>query len=130
MPREIVLFLSGMRNYDMAVALSDYTPNLQFADALAQTGTPKLLTSLTQLELYAKVAPALAPHAIVASNTSGLSINALAQALPEALRAAGYRTALVGKWHVNRVPDHGPTNYGYDYFFGVAAGAADYFRHG
>ena len=50
----IVLFLSGMRNYDMAVALSDYTPNLQFADALAQTGAPKLLTSLTQLELYAK----------------------------------------------------------------------------
>jgi predicted amino acid dehydrogenase len=50
----IVLFLSGMRNYDMAVALSDYTPNLYFADALAQTGAPALLTSLTQLELYAK----------------------------------------------------------------------------
>ena len=50
----IVLFLSGMRNYDMALALSDYTSNLQFADALTQTGAPKLLTSLTQLELYAK----------------------------------------------------------------------------
>jgi predicted amino acid dehydrogenase len=50
----IVLFLSGMRNYDMAVALSDYTPNLNFADALTQTGAPALLTSLTQLELYAK----------------------------------------------------------------------------
>ena len=49
----IVLFLNGMRNYDMAVALSDYTPNLNFADALAQTGAPKLLTSLSQLELYA-----------------------------------------------------------------------------
>ncbi len=49
----IVLFLNGMRNYDMAVALSDYTPNLNFADALAQTGAPKLLTSLTQLEMYA-----------------------------------------------------------------------------
>ena len=43
-----------MRNYDMAVALSDYTPNLSFADALAQTGAPTMLTSLTQLELYAK----------------------------------------------------------------------------
>ncbi len=50
----IVLFLSGMRNYDMAVALSDYTPNLNFADALAQTGAPTMLTSLQQLELYAK----------------------------------------------------------------------------
>ncbi len=50
----IVLVLNGMRNYVMAVALSDYTPNLNVADALAQTGAPKLLTSLTQLELYAK----------------------------------------------------------------------------
>ena len=50
----IVLFLSGMRNYDMAVALSDYTRNLFFADALAQTGAPALLNSLAQLELYAR----------------------------------------------------------------------------
>ena len=50
----LVLFLSGIRNYDMALALSDYTPNLKFADALAQTGAPTMLTSLTQLELYAK----------------------------------------------------------------------------
>ncbi len=50
----LVLFLSGMRNYDMAVALSDYTKNLSFADALFQTGAPAMLTSLEQLELYAK----------------------------------------------------------------------------
>ena len=37
-------------------------------------------------DLYAKIAPHLAPHAIVASNTSGLSINALAEALPTAVR--------------------------------------------
>ena len=49
-----VLFLSGMRNYDMAVALSDYTRNLSFADALFQTGVPAMLGSLDQLELYAK----------------------------------------------------------------------------
>jgi len=50
----LVLFLSGMRNYDMAVALSDYTQNLSFADALFQTGAPTMLGSLEQLELYAK----------------------------------------------------------------------------
>ncbi len=37
-------------------------------------------------DLYAKVGPHLAPHAIVASNTSGLSINLLAEALPAAVR--------------------------------------------
>jgi len=36
--------------------------------------------------LYGKIAPYLAPHAIVASNTSGLSIDALSQALPADLR--------------------------------------------
>ncbi|MBU6195167.1 MAG: 3-hydroxyacyl-CoA dehydrogenase/enoyl-CoA hydratase family protein [Burkholderiales bacterium] len=38
-------------------------------------------------DLYAKVAPHIAPQAIVASNTSGLSITELSQALPEALRS-------------------------------------------
>ena len=38
-------------------------------------------------DLYHKIAPFVAPHAIVASNTSGLSITKLSQALPEAMRA-------------------------------------------
>lgn len=37
-------------------------------------------------DLYAKIAPHLAPGAIIASNTSGLSMAALAQGLPEAIR--------------------------------------------
>ena len=37
-------------------------------------------------DLYERIAGALAPEAIIASNTSGLSITALAAALPEALR--------------------------------------------
>ncbi|WP_425514554.1 3-hydroxyacyl-CoA dehydrogenase/enoyl-CoA hydratase family protein [Georgfuchsia toluolica] len=37
-------------------------------------------------DLYRKIAPHVAPHAIIASNTSGLSINHLASVLPEALR--------------------------------------------
>lgn len=38
-------------------------------------------------ELYAKVAPHLGPHAIFATNTSGLSIERLAQGLPPELRS-------------------------------------------
>ncbi len=38
-------------------------------------------------DLYAKVGPYLSDHAVIASNTSGLSINALVTALPEHLRA-------------------------------------------
>ncbi len=39
-----------------------------------------------KLALYEKIAPALAPHAIVASNTSGLSITKLSAALPESIK--------------------------------------------
>ncbi|HAJ11090.1 MAG TPA: 3-hydroxyacyl-CoA dehydrogenase [Comamonadaceae bacterium] len=39
-----------------------------------------------KLDLYQKIAPFVAPHAIVASNTSGLSITKLSEALPEAIR--------------------------------------------
>ncbi|MDD0838298.1 3-hydroxyacyl-CoA dehydrogenase/enoyl-CoA hydratase family protein [Curvibacter sp. HBC61] len=39
-----------------------------------------------KLDLYKKIAPFVAPHAIVASNTSGLSITALSEALPEAIK--------------------------------------------
>ncbi len=39
-----------------------------------------------KLDLYTKIAPHLAPHAIVASNTSGLSITKLSEALPESIK--------------------------------------------
>ena len=39
-----------------------------------------------KLDLYQKIAPHLAPHAIVASNTSGLSITKLSEALPDAIK--------------------------------------------
>ncbi len=39
-----------------------------------------------KLDLYKKIAPFVAPHAIVASNTSGLSITKLSEALPENIK--------------------------------------------
>ncbi len=39
-----------------------------------------------KLDLYKKIAPYLPESAVIASNTSGLSINTLAEALPESLR--------------------------------------------
>jgi len=39
-----------------------------------------------KLDLYKKIAPHVAPHAILASNTSGLSITKLSEAVPESIR--------------------------------------------
>jgi arylsulfatase A-like enzyme len=49
--------------------------------------------------------------------------------LPSLLRAAGYHTSLVGKWHLGISQDFGPLKSGYESFYGVHFGAADYFRH-
>lgn len=44
-------------------------------------------------------------------------------------RDAGYRTGLIGKWHMGSLPKYGPTLSGYDSFFGIRLGFADYFNH-
>lgn len=49
--------------------------------------------------------------------------------LPSLLRAAGYRTALAGKWHLGYPPAFGPMLSGYDEFFGPMSGGVDYFTH-
>jgi arylsulfatase A-like enzyme len=49
--------------------------------------------------------------------------------LPSLLRATGYRTALVGKWHLGWPPTFGPLKSGYDEFFGQLGGAMTYFTH-
>lgn len=50
--------------------------------------------------------------------------------LPSLLRAAGYRTLLVGKWHLGWLPNFGPLQSGYDHFYGFRSGATDYFIRG
>ncbi len=49
--------------------------------------------------------------------------------LPSLLGSLGYRTSLVGKWHLGELPMFGPLKSGYERFFGVVGGALDYFRH-
>jgi arylsulfatase A-like enzyme len=45
------------------------------------------------------------------------------------LRGAGYRTALVGKWHAGYLPQYSPNKSGYEEFFGIFSGGVDYFTH-
>jgi len=50
--------------------------------------------------------------------------------LPQALREAGYSTAIVGKWHLGHYePAYLPTQRGFDRQYGHYNGAIDYFTH-
>jgi arylsulfatase A-like enzyme len=49
--------------------------------------------------------------------------------LPLQLKAAGYQTSLVGKWHLGTQDKHSPLRHGYDHFWGLRGGGVDYFTH-
>jgi arylsulfatase A-like enzyme len=48
--------------------------------------------------------------------------------IADRLKAAGYATGLVGKWHLGSLPQFHPQKRGFDEFFGFLGGAHDYFR--
>jgi arylsulfatase A-like enzyme len=56
--------------------------------------------------------------------------------IAEVLRSAGYRTAMAGKWHVTKFVEprdetkkyNWPLQRGFDHYFGIIQGSADYFR--
>jgi arylsulfatase A-like enzyme len=50
--------------------------------------------------------------------------------LPQALREAGFTTAIFGKWHLgHHTPEFLPTRRGFDHQYGHYNGALDYFTH-
>src|SRR3954468_13603939 len=50
--------------------------------------------------------------------------------LAQALRDAGYETAITGKWHLGHFrPEYLPTHRGFDHQYGHYNGALDYFTH-
>ncbi len=49
--------------------------------------------------------------------------------LPEALKDAGYATALIGKWHLGYLEPYNPLHHGFDQYRGFKSGNIDYHSH-
>lgn len=65
---------------------------------------------------------------IPAAGTYGLPLDEYL--LPQALKDAGYSTALVGKWHLGHAkPEYWPRQRGFDSFYGALVGEIDHFKH-
>jgi arylsulfatase A-like enzyme len=45
------------------------------------------------------------------------------------MKGSGYETVLIGKWHLGFMPQHSPVKNGFDYFFGIHSGGADYISY-
>ena len=69
------------------------------------------------LEWFLTIAPADRERGLPASGES----------LPALLKATGYSTGLVGKWHLGWKPEFGPNAHGFDEFYGFLSGAHSYY---
>ena len=56
-----------------------------------------------------------------------LGLPATGTSLPALLKASGYATGLLGKWHLGWKPEFGPNAHGFDEFYGFLSGAHSYY---
>ncbi len=54
-------------------------------------------------------------------------LNTRVATIADRLRTAGYRSYLIGKWHLGKTPDKLPTAHGYDHAFALSQSGADNF---
>ncbi|MER7736151.1 sulfatase-like hydrolase/transferase [Streptomyces erythrochromogenes] len=108
------------------------TPNLdrlarqgvRFTDAYSGSAT----CSPTRFSLYTGRYPARTRGGLaepIADKSVGLEPTH--PTLASLLKASGYATALIGKWHAGYLPDYSPTKSGWDEFFGNFGGALEYY---
>ena len=104
---------------------------LKFTDGYANSPvcSPTRFALMTARYQYRLRGAAEEPINSKARHSTTLGLPSSHPTLPSQLKAAGYRTALIGKWHLGYPPTFGPLSSGYDEFFGPMAGGVDYFSH-
>ncbi len=134
-PNIVVILADDLGNADLGYRGSDIrTPNI---DALAKAGVQ--LESFRGMPVCTPARAALMTGrypmryglqtlVIFPNHSYGLPTDE--RTLPQALREAGYNTAMVGKWHLGHADTkYWPQNRGFDHFYGNTVGEVDYFTH-
>src|SRR5713101_580504 len=103
---------------------------LKFTQAYANSAVCSATRTALITGRYQYRLPVGLEEPINASSPKNIGLPPSHPTLPSLLKKAGYGTALVGKWHLGFLPDFSPLKSGYDHFFGIFGGAADYFNHG
>ncbi len=110
------------------------TPHI---DALAKRGVrftqmyaPSALCSASRAGLLTGRMPVRAGVPLNASSQrGGPGMPAEEVTIAELLKAGGYTTGLIGKWHLGYTPALSPNAQGFDHFYGTMGGAIDNYGH-
>lgn len=66
----------------------------------------------------------------VIPSVSAYGLDTEEKLMPQVLKEAGYKTALIGKWHLGHADKkYWPMQRGFDYHYGAMIGELDYFTH-
>lgn len=68
-------------------------------------------------------------RSILAGHRQATGLPPSTPTLATALRPLGYRSAMIGKWHLGVTEACRPHNHGFDEWFGFLAGCIDYYSH-
>jgi arylsulfatase A-like enzyme len=104
---------------------------VRFTDAYANSPvcSPTRFAMITGRYQYRFRGGAEEPMARSSMGSEVLGLAPGVPTLPSLLHAGGYRTALIGKWHLGHPPHFSPLRSGYEEFFGNIGGGLDYFTH-
>ena len=139
-PNIIYIMTDDMGYADLSgYGRKDYTtPHL---DRLASQGmkftnaySAGSLCTPTRTSLFTGRYPAKTPVGLIeplvgSKGDSTFGLSAEYTSVASLMKKGGYETALIGKWHLGFLPQHNPVKNGFDYFFGILSGAADYISH-
>jgi len=130
-PNVIIIYTDDQGTLDLnCYGASDLlTPNI---DALATEGvrfTQFYAAPVSSVSRANLLSGQFSKHAEVTGNVSGKGLPLEKETLPERMRDNGYKTALIGKWHLGDGAEYSPNRHGFDYFWGFRGGCVDSYSH-
>ena len=124
------LSIYGRRNYSTPVLDSLAKEGMKFTQAYAAAPvcTPTRVAFMTG-RFPARNPIGLREPLLMDSTDIHMGLSPELPTVSSLLKKSGYKTALFGKWHLGFNPKFFPAAHGFDYFFGITSGAADYISH-
>lgn len=131
-PNVILIYLDDMGTLDMNCfgAKDLCTPNM---NALADEGvrfTQFYGAPVSSVSRANLMTGQFSKRAGLTSNAGGKAFLPVEkETIAERMKSNGYRTGLIGKWHMGDRIEHGPNAQGFDYFWGFRGGCVDNYSH-